>query len=50
LPAVDPQALEGLKFTDCLPRGLGLHSLAMRTRDPVAVEHVLGARVRLVSG
>jgi ATP-dependent Lhr-like helicase len=50
LPTVDPQALEGLKFSDCLPPGVGLHLLAMRTRDPVAVEHVLGTRVRLVSG
>lgn len=50
LPVVDPQALDGLKFSDCLPPELGIHALAMRTRDLVAVEHVLGAQVRLVSG
>jgi ATP-dependent Lhr-like helicase len=49
LPAVDPQALEGLKFSDCLPQRLGMHVLAVRTRDPAAVEHVLETRVRLVS-
>ena len=25
LPTVDPAALEGLKFSDCLPPGLGVH-------------------------
>ena len=49
LPAIDPQALEGLKFSACLPQELGIHLLAIRARDPAAVEHVLGNQVRLVS-
>ena len=49
LPAVSPEALEGMKFSDCLPPALAVHVLGMRNRDPMAVEHVLAARVRLVS-
>ena len=33
LPAVTHEALEGLKFSDCLPPELGIHVLAMRTQD-----------------
>jgi ATP-dependent helicase Lhr and Lhr-like helicase len=50
LPVVDPQALDGLKFSDCLPPGIGLHVLGVRGQDPAAVAEVLAARVRLVSG
>ena len=50
LPMVDPLALEGLKFSDCLPPELGIHVLAVRARDRVAVDHIFGTRVRVVSG
>lgn len=49
LPVVDPQALEGLKFSDCLPQELGIHLLAMRTQDQIAVDRVLRSHLRLVS-
>ena len=49
LPAVNPEALDGLKFSVCLPPALGVHVLIARTLDPLAVEHVLRAPVRLVS-
>ena len=48
LPMVDPQALEGLKFSDCLPPELGIHVLAVRARDRVAVERILGTQARSV--
>jgi ATP-dependent helicase Lhr and Lhr-like helicase len=50
LPEVNVDALEGMKFSACLPPALAVHVLGMRSRDPMAVEHVLGAPVRLVSG
>ena len=49
LPTVTHEARQGLKFSDCLPPELALHSLAVRTQDHVAVERVLGSRVRLIS-
>jgi len=50
LPKVNHEALEAMKFSDCLPQPLALHVLGMRRRDPMAVEHVLKASVRFVSG
>jgi hypothetical protein len=49
LPAVNREALEGMKFSDCLPPALAVHVLGMRNRDPMALEHVLRTPVRLVS-
>jgi hypothetical protein len=49
LPAVSPEAMEGMKFADCLPPALAVHVLRMRNRDPMALEHVLRTPVRLVS-
>ena len=49
LPEVSPEALEGMKFSECLPPALAVHVLGMRNRDPMAVEHVLRTPVRLVS-
>jgi ATP-dependent Lhr-like helicase len=49
LPAVSPEALEGMKFSACLPPALGVHVLGVRNRDPMAVEHALQAPLRLVS-
>jgi ATP-dependent Lhr-like helicase len=50
LPEVSQEALEGMKFSKCLPPALAVHVLGVRTRDPTAVEHVLEMPVRLVSG
>jgi hypothetical protein len=49
LPTVSPDALEGLKFSDCLPSQLAVHILGTRARDWMAIEHVLDRPVRLVS-
>jgi hypothetical protein len=50
LPVVSPEALQGMKFSECLSPAIAVHVLGMRSRDPMAVEHVLGAHVRLASG
>ena len=49
LPAVSSEALEGMKFSDCLPPALAIHVLGMRNRDPLAAKHVLREPIRLVS-
>jgi ATP-dependent Lhr-like helicase len=49
-PSVEEAALDGLKFSRCLPRNLGLAILASRLNDVLAVREVLGQPVRLVSG
>ena len=49
LPAVSPEALEGMKFSACLPPALAVHVLGTRNRDPMAVEQILRTRVQLVS-
>ena len=45
-PEVTPEAVEGLKFSECLPTAIALHALATRRRDPIALNEVLQARVR----
>ena len=40
LPDVSTKALEGLKFTACLPEALAKHVLQMRMMDVAAVERV----------
>lgn len=47
--AVDESAIEGLKFSECLPRDLALQMLEQRLSDPDAVRSVLESQVRLVS-
>jgi ATP-dependent Lhr-like helicase len=49
LPDVSPVALQGMKFSDCLPATLAVHVLGVRAQDLAAVEHTLRSRVRLVS-
>jgi ATP-dependent Lhr-like helicase len=49
-PHVDEDALEGLKFSECLPRDLGLAVLAARLRDVAAMQEVLRQPLRVVSG
>jgi ATP-dependent Lhr-like helicase len=48
-PAVEEGALEGLKFSQCLPEELALATLASRLRDTTAVGAVLAQPVRVVS-
>ena len=42
-------AIDGLKFSSCLPEALAVKMLQRRMEDPVAVEHVLSRPIRLVS-
>ena len=49
LPEVPPEALEGMKVSECLPPTLAFHVSGMRSWDPMAVEHILRTPVRLVS-
>jgi ATP-dependent Lhr-like helicase len=49
-PQVEEAALEGLKFSRCLPKGLALTTLASRLRDEPAIRAVLDQRMRVVSG
>ena len=48
LPEVNDEALEAMKFSECLPRSLAFHVLGMRRRDPLAVGHLFGRPVRFV--
>jgi hypothetical protein len=48
LAAVDEQAIEGLKFSACLPHELALDMLQSRLGDPVSLQWVLNQPVRLV--
>jgi ATP-dependent Lhr-like helicase len=48
-PAVEEAAPEGLKFSRCLPRDLGLTILASRMQDVPAVREVLAQPLRIVS-
>ena len=50
VPPVEEAALEGLKFSQCLPKELALATLASRLRDDAAIRAVLAQRVRVVSG
>jgi ATP-dependent Lhr-like helicase len=49
-PEVEEAALEGLKFSRCLPRELALATLASRLRDEPAIRTVLDQSMRVVSG
>ncbi|MCE9553886.1 MAG: DEAD/DEAH box helicase [Planctomycetes bacterium] len=46
LPEVDEEAIDGLKFAECLPAELTLHVLQQRLCDRAAVEHVVGKTIR----
>jgi ATP-dependent Lhr-like helicase len=48
-PSVEESALEGLKFSQCLPRGLALATLASRLRDDQAIRAVLAQPFQVVS-
>ena len=49
LPEVTPEALEGLKFSECLPPAIALHSLATRRRDQAGLAQLLEMTIRFVS-
>jgi ATP-dependent Lhr-like helicase len=49
-PVVEEAALEGLKFSRCLPRDLGLAVLARRMQDVAAVQEVFAQPLRIVHG
>ena len=44
VPQVEEAALEGLKFSQCLPKELGLATLASRLRDESAIRAVFPSR------
>ena len=47
-PAVDEAAIEGLKFSACLPINLATEVLERRLQEPEATRHILLERVRFV--
>jgi ATP-dependent Lhr-like helicase len=46
--AVEEQAIDGLKFSECLPHDLAVHVLESRLRDPSAVEYTIHKQKRFV--
>jgi ATP-dependent Lhr-like helicase len=49
IPSIDEAALDGLKFSECLPRDLGMHVLQMRARDEAALKSILSQPAHFVS-
>lgn len=47
-PAIEPRAMFGLKFSECLPDDLAVHVLEARLRDPAVVEQTLHQGRRFV--
>jgi ATP-dependent Lhr-like helicase len=47
--AIEEQALEGLKFSACLPRDLALDMLRTRLCDPLAAQDILKQPIRYVA-
>lgn len=48
LPAIDEAAIDGLKFSECLPNELALEMLSRRLQDVAATTHVLQSPLRHV--
>ena len=48
-PAIEEEAIEGLKFAACLPMEIAVHTLATRLRDSQAVKATLEEPVRFVT-
>ena len=44
-PWVTAEAVDGLKFSECLPRGLATEVVTRRLADPESTNHVLGERL-----
>jgi ATP-dependent Lhr-like helicase len=49
-PRVEEAALDGLKFSRCLPKELALATLSSRLRDEPAIRAVLTQPLRVVGG
>jgi hypothetical protein len=47
-PAVDEAAIDGLKFSECLPNDLAKEMLERRLQEPEATRRILAERVRYV--
>jgi ATP-dependent helicase Lhr and Lhr-like helicase len=47
-PAVDEAAIDGLKFSECLPAELAIEMLELRIQEPKATRHVLKEDVRFL--
>ncbi len=47
-PTIEPRAMFGLKFSQCLPDDLAVHVLETRLRDPAAIERTLHQARRFV--
>ena len=48
--AVDEDAVDGLKFSECLPGDLAIEMLERRLQDPDSTRRILGQRVRFLDG
>jgi len=48
-PAIEEAALEGLKFSQCLPKGVALAALSSRLRDVAATQAVLAQPMRILT-
>lgn len=48
LPAVEEKAIDGLKFSECLPHDLAVRVVESRLRDPAAVEYTIHERPRFI--
>ncbi len=49
-PDVDQRAIDGLKFSECLPPNTALHTLRCRLRDPAGAGAVLTQSLRVIAG
>jgi ATP-dependent Lhr-like helicase len=49
-PYIDEMAIEGLKFSSCLPKAVATVTLASRLRDTPAISTVLAQRLRHFRG
>ena len=47
-PAVDENAIDGLKFSECLPNQLAIEMLERRLQDITATQHVIQEDVRFI--
>lgn len=51
VPAIDPEAVDALKFSQALPRSLAARTLGERLADPVGAQQITQAVVlRFVAG
>jgi ATP-dependent Lhr-like helicase len=49
LPLVDENAIESLKFADCIPADLAIRILGKRLEEPIGVQTILQAPIRFVA-